>query len=154
MNVTSATDSASTRSTATGLTKSASNAVVDQNTFLQLLIAQMRNQDPTNPMDTAQLMGQFAQMSQVEQAVQTNSKLDALLSSSALSQADGLIGRTVHLSDGRTLTADESYVRDSILLPKKDVVAGFDPIMPSFAGQIGEEDIEAIIHYIRSTGRP
>ena len=62
MNVTSATDSASTRSTATGLTKSASNAVVDQNTFLQLLIAQMRNQDPTNPMDTAQLMGQFAQM--------------------------------------------------------------------------------------------
>ncbi|MGZ5094070.1 MAG: cytochrome c oxidase subunit II [Burkholderiales bacterium] len=67
---------------------------------------------------------------------------------------NGLIGRTVHLSDGRTLTADESYVRDSILLPKKDVVAGFDPIMPSFAGQIGEEDIEAIIHYIRSTGRP
>lgn len=67
---------------------------------------------------------------------------------------DGLIGRSVHLSDGRTLIADESYVRDSILLPKKDVVAGFDPIMPSFAGQIGEEDIEAIIHYIRSTGRP
>jgi cytochrome c oxidase subunit 2 len=64
----------------------------------------------------------------------------------------GLIGRTVHLADGRTLVADETYVRDSILLPKKDVVAGFEPIMPSFAGQISEEDIAAVIHYIRSTG--
>jgi cytochrome c oxidase subunit 2 len=67
---------------------------------------------------------------------------------------NGLIGRTVHLSDGRSLVADENYVRDSILTPRKDVVAGYEPIMPSFAGQIGEEDIEAIIHYIRSTGRP
>jgi cytochrome c oxidase subunit 2 len=66
----------------------------------------------------------------------------------------GLLGRTVHLSDGRTIVADETYVRDSILLPKKDVVAGFEPVMPSFAGQIPEEDIAAIIHYIRSTGTP
>jgi cytochrome c oxidase subunit 2 len=65
----------------------------------------------------------------------------------------GLIGRTVHLADGRTIVADETYVRDSILLPKRDVVAGFEPVMPSFAGQITEDDIEAIIHYIRSTGR-
>lgn len=64
----------------------------------------------------------------------------------------GLLGREVHLSDGRTLIADEGYIRDSILLPDKDVVAGYQPIMPSFAGQIGEEDILAIIEYIRSTG--
>lgn len=64
----------------------------------------------------------------------------------------GLLGRTVHLSDGRTLIADEAYIRDSVLLPKKDVVAGFEPIMPSFAGQITEEDLLAIIEYIRSTG--
>ena len=63
-----------------------------------------------------------------------------------------LLGRTVHLQDGRTLIADENYVRDSILLPKRDVVAGYEPIMPSFAGQIGEEDLMAIIEYIRSTG--
>jgi cytochrome c oxidase subunit 2 len=50
--------------------------------------------------------------------------------------------------------ADENYVRDSILLPKKDIVAGFAPVMPSFAGQIGEEDIAAIVQYIRSTGTP
>ena len=61
----------------------------------------------------------------------------------------GLLGRRVHLADGRELTADEPYVRDAILLPAKDVVAGYAPIMPSFAGQVGEEDILAIIEYIR-----
>ncbi|HKB55583.1 MAG TPA: cytochrome c oxidase subunit II [Ramlibacter sp.] len=67
---------------------------------------------------------------------------------------DGLLGRTVHLQDGRTIVADETYVRDSILLPKKDLVAGYAPIMPSFAGQASEEDIQALIAYLRSTGRP
>jgi cytochrome c oxidase subunit II len=64
---------------------------------------------------------------------------------------DGLIGRTVHLQDGRDIVADENYVRDSILLPRKDVVAGFDPVMPSFAGQVSEEDIQALIAYLKST---
>jgi flagellar basal-body rod modification protein FlgD len=96
MNVTSATDSTS-KSTST-TTPTASNTV-DYNTFLQLLIAEMKNQDPTNPMDTSQYMSQFAQLSTVEQAMQTNSKLDSLLSSQALSQADGLIGKTVTFTD-------------------------------------------------------
>jgi cytochrome c oxidase subunit 2 len=64
----------------------------------------------------------------------------------------GLLGRRVHLADGRELTADEPYVRDSILVPSKDVVAGYAPIMPSFAGQVTEEDLLAIIEYIRETG--
>ncbi|HTH43689.1 MAG TPA: cytochrome c oxidase subunit II [Oxalicibacterium sp.] len=64
----------------------------------------------------------------------------------------GLLGRTVHLQDGRSLIADENYVRDSILLPKKDVVAGYAPVMPSFAGQVSEEDILALIEYLRQTG--
>jgi cytochrome c oxidase subunit 2 len=63
----------------------------------------------------------------------------------------GLLGRRVHLQDGRDVTADEAYIRDSILLPAKDVVAGYAPIMPSFAGQIGEEDILAITEYIRES---
>lgn len=65
---------------------------------------------------------------------------------------NGLIGRTVHLQDGRSISADETYIRDSILLPRKDVVAGYKPVMPSFAGQISEEDLMAVIEYIRSTG--
>lgn len=64
----------------------------------------------------------------------------------------GLYGRTVHLQDGRTVVADDAYIRDSILLPKRDVAAGFDPIMPSFAGQASEEDILDIIAYLKSTG--
>jgi len=106
MNVTSATDTTGTASTATGSTTNTSNNTVDYNTFLQLLIAEMKNQDPTSPTDTSQYMSQFAQLSSVEQAMQTNSKLDALLSSSALSQADGLIGRTASFtnSDGSVVT--------------------------------------------------
>lgn len=60
-----------------------------------------------------------------------------------------LLGRTVHTEDGRSFIADENYVRDSILLPRKDIVAGFKPVMPSFAGQVSEEDILAIIAYLR-----
>ena len=64
---------------------------------------------------------------------------------------EGLIGRTVHLQDGRSIVADETYVRDSILLPRKDVVAGYAPVMPSFAGQLDEDDIVAIVAWLRST---
>jgi cytochrome c oxidase subunit II len=66
----------------------------------------------------------------------------------------GLLGREVHLQDGRTVLADENYVRDSILLPGKDVVAGFEPVMPSFAGQVSEEDIQALIAYLREGATP
>lgn len=105
MNVPSATDTTSTSSTnSASSTTSTSNNTVDYNTFLQLLIAEMKNQDPTNPMDTSQYMSQFAQLSSVEQAMQTNTKLDSLLSSQALSQADGLIGKNVSFTDSTGAT--------------------------------------------------
>lgn len=74
----------------------------DYNTFLQLLLAQLKTQDPTSPMDTSQFMQQLATFNQVEQTMTTNSKLDALLTSQALSQAESLIGRTVSSADGET----------------------------------------------------
>jgi flagellar basal-body rod modification protein FlgD len=106
MNVSSATDSTNKSSSSTNSTSNTSSVGVDHNTFLQLLIAEMKNQDPTNPMDTSQYMSQFAQLSSVEQAMQTNNKLDSLLSSQSLSQADGLIGKTVSFTDstGATFT--------------------------------------------------
>lgn len=88
----------STQSTTSN--KSTPSATVGYDDFLQLLIAQMRNQDPTSPTDMAQYMSQFAQLSSVEQAIQTNAKLDTLLSTSALSQAEGLIGRTATFTSG------------------------------------------------------
>ncbi|HEY8162173.1 MAG: cytochrome c oxidase subunit II [Methylocystis sp.] len=67
----------------------------------------------------------------------------------------GVFGGPVQLSDGRSVIADEAYIHDSILLPDKDIVAGFAPIMPSFRGQVSEEQIIKLVAYIRSlsTGR-
>src|SRR5689334_22920574 len=113
MNVTSATDSTSKSSSSTSPNPTASNSV-DYNTFLQLLVAEMKNQDPTNPMDTSQYMSQFAQLSTVEQAMQTNSKLDALLSSQSLSQANGLIGKTVSFTDATGASFSGKVVSVSI----------------------------------------
>ena len=78
----------------------ANTASVDYNGFLRLLIAQMKNQDPTKPMDSAQFVAQLASFSSVEQAVKTNAKLDAMMSAFALTQAEGFIGRTIISSDG------------------------------------------------------
>jgi flagellar basal-body rod modification protein FlgD len=75
---------------------------VDYDSFLRLLIAQMKNQDPTQPMDSTQYVAQLATFSQVEQTVQSNAKLDQILQSSALSQADSIIGRSITSADGAT----------------------------------------------------
>ena len=48
------------------------------------------------------------------------------------------------------MTADDAYLRDSILLPQRDVVAGYEPIMPSFAGQVGEDQMTQLIAYLKS----
>lgn len=79
---------------------SAQKTQVDYKTFLKLLIAQMKNQDPTKPMDSTEYVAQLASFSQVEQSVQINSKLDALMQSSALSQAGSLIGNQITSADG------------------------------------------------------
>jgi flagellar basal-body rod modification protein FlgD len=89
-----------TNATASSSSKSAGSSTVDYNAFLQLLIAEMRNQDPTEPMKTADYMGQFASFSNVEQGIQINSKLDGLLTASALTMADGLLGHTITSADG------------------------------------------------------
>ena len=62
----------------------------------------------------------------------------------------GVYGHAVHLSDGRTVTADDAYLRDSILLPRKDIVAGYDPVMPSFDKIVGDDQIARLIAYIKS----
>lgn len=76
----------------------------------------------------------------------------ALSSNVHAPRLEGLYGRTVQLIDGRTRTADDSYIRDSILQPKRDVVAGYEPIMPSFAGVLDEGEIQSLTAYIKSLG--
>ena len=87
---------------ANSTTTSTSKTAVDYQSFLKLLIAEMKNQDPTKPMDSTQYVAQLATFSQVEQSVQTNTKLDQIMQSSALSQADALIGRSITSADGKT----------------------------------------------------
>jgi cytochrome c oxidase subunit II len=62
----------------------------------------------------------------------------------------GIFGRSVPLQDGRRVTADEAYIRDSILLPDKDIAAGYAPIMPSFSNVVDDSQIERLTAYIRS----
>lgn len=64
----------------------------------------------------------------------------------------GLYGSPVTLTDGRVVTADDRYIRDCILLPETVRVANYPPVMPSFMGQISEEDLLKIVAYIKSLG--
>jgi cytochrome c oxidase subunit 2 len=66
---------------------------------------------------------------------------------------EGLYGKAVPLADGTMETADERYLRDSILQPRSQIAAGYQPLMPSFAGRISEGELISIIAYIKSLGR-
>jgi flagellar basal-body rod modification protein FlgD len=80
--------------------QAADQAILDYDSFLKLLVAEMKNQDPTEPMDSTEYVAQLATFSQVEQTIQTNSRLEDLLKSSSIAQAGSLIGRTVTSTDG------------------------------------------------------
>jgi cytochrome c oxidase subunit II len=67
---------------------------------------------------------------------------------------EGLYGNQVRLIDGRTLAADDNYLRESILNPAAKVVAGWQPIMPTYQGQVTEEQLAQLIAYVRSLESP
>lgn len=79
--------------------KRADAKLLNYDAFLKLLLAQMQNQDPLEPMKSSDYVAQLATFSQVEQSVQMNTGLSALLSATRLQQAEGLIGRTVTSAD-------------------------------------------------------
>lgn len=62
----------------------------------------------------------------------------------------GVFGSKVLLSDGRTITADDTYVRESVYEPQAKVVAGYDSVMPTFKGLISEEQLLQLIEYVKS----
>ncbi len=99
----------------------AKNAV-DYQSFLKLLIAQMKNQDPTSPMESTEYVAQIASFSQVEQSVQMNKKLDQMMQASSLSQATSLIGRTVTSEDGKTsgVVTEVKLISNGIVALTKD----------------------------------
>ncbi len=83
-------------------TSDAGAASLNYDAFLQLLIAQMQNQDPTDPMDASEQISQLATFSQVEQTIKTNTNLENLIAQSSLSNASNYIGKTITSADGKT----------------------------------------------------
>jgi cytochrome c oxidase subunit 2 len=63
---------------------------------------------------------------------------------------DGLFGSTITTADGEMVVVDEAYIRESILTPSARIAAGYQPIMPTFQGQVTEEQLLELIEYIKS----
>ena len=81
----------------------AKKATLNYDSFLKLLIAQMKNQDPTDPMDAGEQMSQLASFSQVEQTIQTNAHLRSMLQAEALTRAGDLVGKYVKSADDEVM---------------------------------------------------
>jgi cytochrome c oxidase subunit 2 len=68
---------------------------------------------------------------------------------------EGLYGKPVPLSDGTLALADEAYLRDAVLKPRAQVVAGYEPVMPSYEGKISEDELIPLVAYLKSlAGEP
>ena len=66
----------------------------------------------------------------------------------------GVYNKPVLLEDGRTVIADENYVRESILNPTAKIVNGFKPVMPTFQGIVSDEQLNALVAYVKSLAQP
>ncbi|HEV7921656.1 MAG TPA: cytochrome c oxidase subunit II [Thermoanaerobaculia bacterium] len=64
----------------------------------------------------------------------------------------GVYGKTVLLADNTSVLADDNYIRESILNPQAKVVQGFAPVMPTFQGQVSEDDLLKLLAYVKSLG--
>jgi cytochrome c oxidase subunit 2 len=64
----------------------------------------------------------------------------------------GIYGKSRPLANGQSVVADDNYIRESILNPQAKIVKGFGPIMPTFQGQVSEEDLIKLLAYVKSLG--
>jgi cytochrome c oxidase subunit 2 len=66
---------------------------------------------------------------------------------------NGIYGKTVELAGGQTAVADDNYIRESILNPTAKIARGFQPIMPTFQGQVSEDDLIRLLAYVKTLGQ-
>jgi flagellar basal-body rod modification protein FlgD len=115
-----------------------------KNDFLKLMVAQLQHQDPTNPMDDKEFMGQLAQFSTLEQITNMSQGLDQLSFSSQISQSIALIGHTIDYvrADGSTASgvAESTSVQDGKILIK----VGSDEIAPADVTNVGGASTSSI----------
>ncbi|WP_108662734.1 flagellar hook assembly protein FlgD [Acuticoccus kandeliae] len=89
---------------------------LDYDAFLKLLVTQMKNQDPLEPMSDTEFVAQLANFSNVEQNIITNDRLSAMMTANALADASAMVGRTIETAGGVsgtvtavTIVSDGSY---------------------------------------------
>lgn len=110
--------SARTAPTASQATSAAEKQMtVDYDTFLKLMLEQMKHQDPTSPVDSNEQLAQLASFSQLEQSINTNKNLEQMLVNMSFGQIDDLVGRTATDANGLsgTVTSVEIYSDGTLL---------------------------------------
>jgi flagellar basal-body rod modification protein FlgD len=97
-------------------------STLDYDSFLKLLVTQMKNQDPTKPMDSTEYIAQLASFSNVEQSISLNKKLDNLILQSKISQGIELIGKYVASQDdlGSGIVESIRFTSDGIVAALSD----------------------------------
>jgi len=127
-------DIASIAQAQSGATAAGTRIAGDFNTFLTLLTAQLRNQDPLDPLDTDKFVSQLVEFSSVEQSIQTNRNLEALIalqSGAATSNALALLGQTV------VFAGDRAIVKNGIAEWRYAVPAGASAVSLSILDSEG-----------------
>ncbi|MFN0192266.1 MAG: flagellar hook capping FlgD N-terminal domain-containing protein [Aestuariivirga sp.] len=106
-------NSSTASATATNQMSDAKKASLDYDAFLKLLLAQLKSQDPTDPVDQSQTLAQLASFSNVEQTIKLNDKLNMLIGQMGASQSVQLIGRRIEsLADGTVGTVAAVEITD------------------------------------------
>ncbi len=110
-------------------------------------------------MEPAEYEGWLAGRGPAQRPAESGQKLFAELACDTCHRGDqsqrgpgleGLFGREVQLASGRTVIADETYLRESIVSPGTKMVAGYAPLMPTYQGQLNEEQLNQLVAYIKS----
>ena len=123
MTVSSTTNTTSTAGTTSGNQLAITSGNDLQNTFMQLLVAQLKNQDPLNPMDNSQMTSQLAQINTVNGIQQLNTTMSSMLTQNATTQASSMIGRTVQVpTNNLTLASGAANFGVSVPNGADDVV--------------------------------
>ncbi|MWL75212.1 flagellar hook assembly protein FlgD, partial [Escherichia coli] len=123
MTVSSTTNTTSTAGTTSGNQLAITKGSDLQNTFMQLLVAQLKNQDPLNPMDNSQMTSQLAQINTVNGIQQLNTTMSSMLTQNATTQASSMIGRSVQVpTNNLTLASGAANFGVSVPNGADDVV--------------------------------
>ena len=130
--------SAATSSTAVSSTATTARAKLSSNfdTFLTLLTAQLANQDPLNPVDSAAFTQQLVQYSQVEQQIETNDQLKTLLSQSSTSNGAAAVA---YIGKDAVLNTDTTHLTDDKASWSYDVTGSSGPVTLSVRDSTGKE---------------